>query len=297
MVRRFSFWREVLLRPIIWLVFAPAGILGIAYLFVLVRDEFMPAKYHEAWRLLNLLRFIAWYWWIIATLLILTVITMEGAFRHYLRAIVDERAKPSPENSQERFQQQRRSALEMQELNARKQLAEEQLQQIRNAKSKITMSTDPPPAPSSDPPPFIAVEYHSEWKTFVDSNEEEVEDWSEWITFRNTSSEILRKITVDRFTILGNERRLGPISTLIPGDPPVSVSVSYVKRALELANVKLKAFNRLPVGVRMTVRYYGARDEPQHVAQYALIGLRNEVSIVPIIGDAVEWLDASDDAP
>jgi hypothetical protein len=279
-----------------WIVFAPAGILGAAYLFVLVRDEFMPSQYHEKWRLLNALRFVSWYWWIIATLIILTLLTLEGAFRHHQRAIAL-RGTTSPATSSRERLQQRKSTLEMEELSVRKQLAQEQLRQIQTAKSTLTLNTDAPRQAQPNPSPFIAVDYQSEGTTFVGSNEEEYEDWSEWITFRNTSAEILRKIAIDRFTILGNEKRLGPIPTLIPGDPLVRLRISYIRRALETANIKLKAFNKMPVGVLLTVRYYGARDEPQYVAQYALTWQRSEVSIVPVIGDVAEWLDASNDVP
>jgi len=84
---RLTFWHEVIWRPVTFLVLAPLGLLGLAYLFVLIRDEFLPPEYHDRWRLLNLLRFVPWHWWIIATLVILVVIVLEGSYRFHRRAL------------------------------------------------------------------------------------------------------------------------------------------------------------------------------------------------------------------
>lgn len=123
-------------------IFAPLGVLGCAYLFVLIRDDFMPPRYHEKLRLLNLLSFIPWYWWLIATLAILIVLVLEGSYR-YAR-LSQAAASKATVDPLEQLRQERQGVLERQKLEIDIELGKEQLRQSRESKSKLSMSTDPP---------------------------------------------------------------------------------------------------------------------------------------------------------
>lgn len=143
----------------------------------------------------------------------------------------------------------------------------------------------------------LEVAYASRVMTYVSSSdEEEYDELEEYITFRNVGAEIIRRITVDPFTILGQEHAIAIVPTLAPGDAPAERRLKL--KNLRDANVKLKAFHKVPVGVSFTVHYFGATDTPQYSGRHALIYDRSTILVEPYVAGVVsDFKDASEPPP
>jgi hypothetical protein len=150
-------------------------------------------------------------------------------------------------------------------------------------------------SPKERLPPFIEVAYVERFSTYVSEyTEEEFFEREDFFTFRNVGNEIVRKLTVEPFRILGRNHTIATIPSLVPGDPPAERRTKLDK--LRDANVALRAFHKTPVGVRINIAYYGAGDSPHHFAQYNLIYDQGAIRVEPAIGeDGPEYLEASDD--
>ena len=84
--------RRVAWRVLVVIPFALASAL------TFVRDEFLRPEWREGLKLPDWLPDIAWYWWIIFTLLLLIFFILEGSFREHrdLSATIEEQPKPTP---------------------------------------------------------------------------------------------------------------------------------------------------------------------------------------------------------
>jgi hypothetical protein len=143
----------------------------------------------------------------------------------------------------------------------------------------------------------LEVAYTSRVVTYVStSDEEEYDELEEFITFRNVGAEIIRRITVDPFTILGQEHAIAIVPTLAPGDAPAERRLKL--KYLRDANVQLKAFHKIPVGVSFRVHYYGATDTPYYSGRHALIYDRSTIRVEPYVAGVVSnFKDASEPPP
>jgi hypothetical protein len=143
-------------------------------------------------------------------------------------------------------------------------------------------------------PACIVIE-HDEY--YLEADEEGPEQWNERLRFSNVGGEVARQITVDEFTIGGAPRRIQPpISVLLPNAQPVDRMTS-LKDALDRQNITRRIFRKKPVGVAITVRYYGIDNQPQLVAKYVIIRDTISVHVDPMTNSIGEWVDVSGEPP
>jgi hypothetical protein len=175
---------------------------------------------------------------------------------------------------------------------------EEKLRFTRELTRAVRASLEQSRAPAAvATPPIVDVGCVSRLVTYVSaSDEEEYEEQEDYLTFRNVGSELVRRVTVDPFTILGDEHVIPIVPTLAVGDPAVERRLRL--RRLRDANIKLRAFHKMPVGVAITVHFYGALDAPAYSARHAIIYDRGTIRAEPFIGNVIsEFIDASEPAP
>jgi hypothetical protein len=145
--------------------------------------------------------------------------------------------------------------------------------------------------------PQIAIDHKSKVQTYVQfGTEEEYEELEDYLIFRSSGGDTIRRLTIDPFTILGDEHSVEPISALMPDRSEIERRVRL--EALRKANIAYRAFHRTPIGVPIVVRYYGSADAPQHLKKYAIVYEKGKIRVDPIIvGDRIDWIDVSGPPP
>jgi hypothetical protein len=145
--------------------------------------------------------------------------------------------------------------------------------------------------------PYLAIEYVTATHTYVsesDPDHEEYEQLQEFLKFTNVSNEVIRKVKLAPFTVWGKEISAESVPTLIHGGEPAQKRVRGVEDQLKKANIGLRAFHKEPVGVPLTVTYYGQGDR-QCVGRHALVYDEGNIWVEPLIdGAEVDWLDATE---
>jgi hypothetical protein len=143
--------------------------------------------------------------------------------------------------------------------------------------------------------PYLVIDYGSKWRGYVsdqDPDGEEYFELQEFLKFRNTSDEVMRRIQVESFAIWGTEISTEIVPTLIHGEPAQKL-VRGVEDQLKKANIGLRAFHKKPVGVPLIVTYYGQSDR-QYLGRHALVYDKGNIRVEPLIdGAVVDWLDAT----
>jgi hypothetical protein len=56
----------------------PYALLGLA---IIIRDDIIQPKDAEKWKVIHFVSKLPWYWWVIATLALMLIVTLEGAYR------------------------------------------------------------------------------------------------------------------------------------------------------------------------------------------------------------------------
>jgi hypothetical protein len=80
---RIAFWRKAFLRPLMLVAIAsPVSLWALMSGFVLIRDEFAQPKNPEKWKLIVLFRELPWWAWVIATLVLMMLVLLEGVYRY-----------------------------------------------------------------------------------------------------------------------------------------------------------------------------------------------------------------------
>jgi hypothetical protein len=104
---------------------------------------------------------------------------------------------------------------------------------------------------------------------------------------------VIRKIQVEPFRIWSESISVESVPTLIRGDS-IQKRVRRVEDQFKKANLGLRAFHKKPLGVRLTVKYYGQRDNAlPYSVEHELVYNKGDISVVPRVGVA-DWLDASE---
>jgi hypothetical protein len=176
--------------------------------------------------------------------------------------------------------------------------AEERLWNLRYQAEapELAMKILTGPKDSSEPKPYLAIEYVSDWRGYVmeyDPDEEEHFKLEEFFKLTNASNEVIREIQIEPFMIWGVKICTESVPTLIHREP-VKQLVRKIAEQLKNANIGLRAFHKKPVGVPLTVTYYGQSDR-QYLGRHALVYDKGNIRVEPLIdGAEVDWLDATE---
>jgi hypothetical protein len=278
--KRTSFIHEIASRPLFKVVVGMLAVLGTAST---VRELFLPEQlqgklnFYRLWSLSW-----PWYVWVIVVLAAVLVVVFEGAVAAVARreTLIRDSAtarRPVIQTAQEAYYQMKIQA------------------EAPEFAHKIVTGYAGPSV-KSDTKPYLAIAYVAESYNYVsasDPDEREYTGLHEYFEFTNANSgEVIRKVQVAPFTIWGRKVSVEPVSTLIFGTPEKKL----VRGVDDQFAKAVRALHKTPVGVKLTVTYYGQHDEPlPYTAQHVLVCGKDGIRVDPVIeGAPVDWLDASE---
>ena len=90
---RSLFWRRFFLPAWKWFLAGPPWLYG---WFAFIRDEFLPSHIRDSLRIEGVLDMIAWYWWVIISLVFLLLVAVATKSRPQVYAGVTSNTKPTP---------------------------------------------------------------------------------------------------------------------------------------------------------------------------------------------------------